>query len=156
MSTRGTAIAYLIGVGCGATYGYLLSEIFGRLLVPNPINQWLIEKLARTGHEVAYTIAIYTHDFLIYLIVALPVAFVLSRLPPKYSWKYLSVALGTLLVLIYWPLILEPSRLIRLADNWRSYVGLGMYILALPLAFVAVSVLSKNGGFTAAEADPST
>ena len=142
----------MIAVGCGATYVYVLSLIFGRLLVPNPINQWLIEKLARTGHEFEYSIAIYLHDFLIYVIVALPLALVLSRLPPKNDWKYLFTALAASLVPQYWVLIFEPSRLIRLAEHWQFYVGLAMSIFGLSLAFTAVSVLAKNGGPTAPEA----
>lgn len=147
---------YLIGVGCGAAYIYVLSEIFGRLLVPNPFNQWLIENLAKTGHEVEYRIVIYTQDFFIYLIVALPVAFVLSRLPPKYSWKYLFAALGTSLALQYWPIIIEPARLIGVVNHWQFYVGLGMSIIALPLTFAVVYVLGKNKEISAAETAPST
>jgi len=152
---RRTSTAFLISVGCGTAYIYVLSEIFGRLLVPNPINQWLIEKLARTGHETEYRLAIYTHDFLIYLIIAFPVAFALSRLPPKYSWKYLFAALGTSLALQYWPLVWEPSRLLSLAEHWQFYVGLAMSTFALPIAYAAISMLGKTEGIAAAEVTPS-
>ena len=140
-----TAFAYLIGIGCGVAYIYILAQLFGRVLVRNPINQWLIEKLAKTGHDVGYNIAIYSHDFLVYLIVALPFAVVLSRLPPRNSWKYLLVALATSLVLQYWVPITDPSALIRLAELWQFYIGLGMSILGLPFAFAAVSVVSRKG-----------
>ncbi len=152
MTINRKGLAYLIGAACGALYIVVVVEVFGRILVPNPINQWLIESLARTNRENEYRLAIYTHDFLICLIIALPVAFALSRLSPKYSWKYLFTALGTSLSLQYWPLIWEPSRLQGVAGHWQFYVGLGMSTLALPIAFAAVSRLGKTGGSTSAEA----
>jgi hypothetical protein len=144
MTKYRTVSAYLLGVGCGVAYIYILAELFGRVLVPNPINQWLIEKFARAGHDVEYNIAVYSHDFLIYFIVAIPFAVVLSRLPPKNSWKYLFVALATSLVLQYWVPITDLAALARLAELWQFYVGLAMSILGLPLAFAAVSAVSKK------------
>lgn len=149
------ALAYLISVGCGATYIYVLSLIFGRLLIPNPINQWLIEKLVRTGREFEYYVAIYSHDFLIYVIVAMPLALVLCRLQPKNSWRYLFTAVATSWLLQYWPLIVEPSRLMTIlkwAGHWKTYAGLAMSILPLPLAFAVVSRYGKCKGPTSPEA----
>ena len=148
-------LAHLMAAVCGAVYIVVVAEVFGRILVPNPINQWLIESLARTGYEKQYTIAIYTHDSLIYLIVALPVAFALSHFRPKYGWRYVFTALGTSLALQYWPLIWEPSRLQEFAGHWQFYLGLGMSTLALPIAFAVVSCLGKTGG-SAAEAATSS
>jgi len=144
MTKYRTVFAYLTGVGCGVAYIYILAQLFGRVLVPNPVNLWLLEKLAKTGHEVEYKIAIYSHDFLIYVIVAVPFAVVLSRLPPKNSWKYLLVALATSLVLQYWAPITDPTALANLAKLWQFYVGLGISIVGLPLAFAAVSAVSNK------------
>ena len=144
MRNRRKALAYLIGAGCGFAYTYILVQLFGRVLVFNPINEWLLENLARAGHEVGYRIAIYSHDFLIYIIVAIPFAVVLSRLPPKNNWMYLLVALATSLVVQYGVLFSDLSRLISVAGHWQFYVGLGMSILGLPLAFAAVTALSKD------------
>jgi hypothetical protein len=145
MTKYRTMFTYLFGAGCGIAYVYILAQLFGRVLVPNPINQWLIDKLARTGHEVEYKVAIYSHDFLIYFIVAVPFAVLLSRLPPKNNWKYLLVALATSLVIQYWGPITDLAVLTRLAGMWQFYVGLAMSTLSLPLAFAAVSAISKKG-----------
>jgi hypothetical protein len=144
MRNRSSALSFLIGVGCGLGYIFILAQLFGRLLVPNPINHWLNQKLASTGHEVEYRIAVYAHDFLIYIIVAIPVALVLARLRPINSWKYLLVALGTSLIVQYWDLITDPSGLINLARHWHFYVGLGISVFALPLTFAAVIAVGKH------------
>ena len=144
MSKRLTALSYSAAVACGAMYSYVLSEAFGRLLVPNPLNRWLIENLAKTGHEAAYYVAIYSHDLLIYVLIALLFALLIALLPPRNSWKYLSVALATSLLLQYWPAISDPWPWITLSKNWRFYVGLCISMLGLPLAFSAVMAIRKR------------
>ena len=144
MTKYRTVFACLTGVGCGVAYIYILAQLFGRVLVRNPIHLWLLERLAKTGHEAEYKIAVYLHDFLIYFIVAVPFAVVLSRLPPINSWKYLHVALATSLVLQYWGPITDPAALANLAELWQFYVGLGISILGLPLAFAAASAVNNR------------
>jgi hypothetical protein len=144
MRNRSSALSLLVAVGCGLVYIFILEQVFGRLLVPNPINHWLIENLANTGHEVEYRIAVYAHDFLIYIVVAIPVAVVLARLRPINSWRCLLVALGTSLMVQYWDLITDPAGLINLAKYWHFYVGLGISVFALPLTFTAVTAVGKH------------
>lgn len=151
MTIYGKSLAYLIAAGCGVIYIIAIVEIFGRVLVPNPINEWLIEKLATAGHGVAYTIAIYSHDFLIYIIVAVPFALMLSLLRPRYSWKYLIAALIASLAAHYWLPLTEPDRLMHLVQSWRFWVGLGMSVLGLPIAFVTMTLLGRRGTVPAAE-----
>jgi hypothetical protein len=79
---------------------------------------------------------------------------VLSHLQPKKSWRYLLTAVATSWLLQYWPLIVEPSRLMTLlkwAGHWKTYVGLAMSILALPLAFAAVTRYGKRKSPTESE-----
>lgn len=143
MNSRRTVLSYLIGIGCGYVYIYILAKLFGQVLNPNPINQWLLEYLAKAGHEVGYFVAIYAHDVLLYIIVAIPFALLLSRLPPKNEWKYLFVALATSLVVPNWILFAEPSRLAILAEHLPFYVGTVISILGLPIAFAIVTTLSR-------------
>ena len=150
MRNRSSALSLSIAVGCGLVYIFMLAQVFGLLLVPNPINHWLTENLANTGHEVEYRIAVYAHDFLVYIIVAIPVAVVLARLRPINSWRYLLVALGASLMVQYWDLITDPAGLINLAKYWHFYVGLGISAFALPLTFAAVASVGKH----CAPADP--
>ncbi len=144
MSKRLTAISYAAAVACGAVYIFVLAEVFGRLLVSNPVNRWLIEKLAKTGHEVEYNAAIYSHDLFVYVLIALPLAILLSLLPPRNNWKYLLAALATSIILQYWAPITDPSVLPHLGKHWRFYVGLGISLLGFPLAYSAVLAVRKR------------
>ena len=148
MSKRINAIYYSTAVACGAVYVFILGEIFGRLLVPNPVNLWLIEKLAKTGRNAEYNAIVYLHDLLIFILIALPFTLLLAMLPPRNSWKYLLIALATSLALQYWPAITDYSVLTSLGKLWQFYVGLGISLLGFPLAFSIVLVVRKRAART--------
>jgi hypothetical protein len=146
MKQQRELIKLLAATLSGVAYIYVLSLMFGHVLVPNPINQWLIEDLAKTGNELGYNVAIYTHDLLVYVVVAIPFAVMLSRLPPKNAWKYLLFALGASLLSQYWILIAEPSRLVTLVEHWQFFVGLGISMTGLPIAFALITAFHRDSG----------
>ncbi len=143
----------IIAAGCGAAYSYVPSILFGRVLVSNPINLFLLEKLAKTGREFEYYLAIYALDFLLYVIVALPIAFAISRLPPKGNWSNLLIALAVSLAMHYWVPIVDLSSFVSLARHWQFYVELGFSVLALPLAFAVARALQRHSNSPAPHFD---
>jgi len=143
----------IIAAGCGAAYSYVLSILFGRVLMPNPINLFLLEKLAKNGREFEYYLAIYAHDFLLYVIAALPFAFVISRLPPIGNWSNLLIALTVSLALHYWAPIAALSSFVSLARHWQFYVELGFSVLALPIAFSVARSLRRRSNSLAPQFD---
>ena len=134
-------VPYLVAAAYGALSAIIGVAFWGVYVLNHPINDWLIANFAAKGQPIVYYTSIYIHDLLINVILALPVAVLLSRIPPRNNWRYLSVALATAVVLQYWGLFVDPVGLNVVLKAWSFYAGLLVSTVALPLAYVAVTKL---------------
>ena len=100
MSRKLVILCYLAAAASGIFYAFVLAEFFGQFAHVNPVNLWLIENVARAGHDVVYSALISVHDLLVYILIALPLAWMLAVLPPRNSWRYIAIFVATSFVLV--------------------------------------------------------
>lgn len=94
--------------------------------------------LARQGHEIAYRLAIYTHDLVVNILLALPFAVLITTFKPRRSWVYLWIALGSSTLLLEWTLLTDLEWLMNVLRMWSFYAGAAVMFISLPLAYIAV------------------
>ena len=129
---------YLVAALVGISHAVLISNFWGFFVPRNPINEWLLDLLARHGHETAYRLAIYTHDLIFNFLLALPFAFLVATLKPRYSWVYLWISFSASTLLLEWHLLTDPEWLMSVLRMWSFYAGTAVMLVSLPLAFSAV------------------
>jgi glycopeptide antibiotics resistance protein len=146
--TRASNWPYIFSLIIGAFYAVVVSLFWGVYAVVNPLNDWLIEIFANQGRDTAYYFAIYSHDVIANILLALPFAFLISIIPPRRSWKLLGVALLTSLILLYWRIIFDFGSLFLLSKHWAFWTGLAMAIASPSLAFAAVVKFQQRAAAT--------
>lgn len=81
----GLLASFLLGVshGLAATY------FWAWYVSGNAITDWLSVSLGQRGFNAAFLIAIYLHDLLVGLLVALPFAWGISKIKTGKGWTFL-------------------------------------------------------------------
>ena len=141
-------VPYLFAVICGALLTFFGVAFWGLYVLNHPINNWLLANFATKGQPLAYYVSIYSHDLILNVLIALPFAYFLSKIPPQKSWRYVWVAVVTGVVLQYWRLFADPIGLNVVLKAPTFYAGVLVSIVALPLAFIAVSNLRQEANVT--------
>lgn len=138
MSNSRSKAPYYAAALAGAAHAFAAVFLWTFLAVSNPIIDWLLDSLARKGHEVTYRLAIYSHDLIVNVMLALPFAVFIAFLTPRRSWSYLWVALTVSVCLLNWSLLLDPGHFAIVLGLPSFYLGTLVMVLSLPLAFAAV------------------
>ncbi len=133
---------YLIAALIGAAHSWLAVVFWGRYAINNPINDWLLEVFAKKGHSALYYISIYTHDFIVNVLLATPAALALVVLVGSDNWRALAVAVATAIFVGYWGM--ELSSLPMLIRSWGFWVGLAMSLFSLPIAFATIRAFRRQ------------
>ena len=118
----------------------MVINFWGGYAANSPINDWLLDTLAEPGHETMYLVAIYVHDVIVNLLLAMPVAAVLMAFRTLNNWPSLLVAVGIGVVASYWDTIWS-SCLFR---SWGFWLGIGMSVWSLPIAFACIRALRRS------------
>ena len=90
---------YLVAVVVGVLYSYLGSPISAIYNVANPLDRWFFSAFALKGETLFYYAAKYSHHLLVEALISLPFAYLLSRIAPQNSWKYVWVAVPVILAI---------------------------------------------------------
>lgn len=133
---------YLVAALIGAAYSWLAVAFWGRYSMNNPINDWLLEVLAKQGHNISYYLSIYTHDVLLNVLLAAPAAIALVAFKESDNWNCVLVAVAAAVIVGYWGM--EMSSLPLLFRSWGFWAGLAMTLFSLPVAFTAIRVFRKQ------------
>lgn len=134
---------YAIAAACGLAYVWILSALYGYAATSHPLNDWLIDVLARRGHDTSYLVAITAHDLIVNVVLAIPFVLSVAWLRPRGIWQHLSVMWLAAVVLVNWPLIIDPGRL-ESAFRYGTQ-GLVLSIVPLPLTFLLVVFATRIG-----------
>jgi hypothetical protein len=128
MKPRPLVFAVLTSLVLGIAQTYLLVLVWGHLAVNNPLRVWLLDAGLRGEALRAVLCPI---DFLINVVLSLPVAFVLLSLRPARPLLFLAIAVAPYFFLLNFHLIGSGT----LAQYWRSFAfGWVQELLALPAA----------------------
>ena len=128
----------LATVAIGLTYYWVTASAWGLLAVNNPVNDFLLDAFVRhERHLIAYRLAIYAHDVLVNLLLALPFAAAFRFLPTLHSWIYVALAAATAVIAIYAPTDWEAAPSLFL--SWIFWVGVAMAALSLPITFALLN-----------------
>ena len=133
---------YLVAALVGAAYSWLAVAFWGRYVINNPINDWLLEVFAKQGHSALYYISIYTHDVLLNVLLATPAAVALIAFKGSNIWNCVLVAVVAAVIVGYWDM--ELSSLPLLFRSWGFWAGLGMSVFSLPIAFTTIRTFRKQ------------
>ena len=82
----------LLAIVIGGLYYYPFAYLWGYIAKYNPLIDIYLE-LARNGMPMAFRVVVYIQDFLINLVLMLPLALLIFRLQPRGSWAFLCIAL---------------------------------------------------------------
>ena len=104
----------------------------------SPVNEFLLERFARQGHDISYRISIIAHDALVNVLLAAPFAIAFAAIRPLNNWSCVLVAVATAFVGTYWTV--ELSSLPLLIKSWSFWAGVSMSIASLPLAYIAAKL----------------
>ena len=131
---------YFIAATIGAFFSAYAGLFWIYYAANHPINRWLIDTLLTQGNEVGYFIAIYTHDLLVNVILALPAAILLTIVKPEKPRVAMMLAVLGALFVNYWSIFADPTTLLLFAKTWSFYVNLVTATFCIPLAwFIWVS-----------------
>ena len=134
-------VPYLVAAVYGAFLAIFGVAFWGLYVLNHPIQDWLLATFATKGQPVAYYVSLYIHDLVVNVVLALPIAYLLSRISPQNSWRYLWAAVATAVLLQYWGVFADPIALDIILKAWSFYAGLLVSTLALPLAYEIVRKL---------------
>ncbi len=128
--------AILLATIVGAFYSWVAVEFWASYSIASPFGVWLRTVLSPAEHPSLHLVAIYSHDALVNVLLAIPFAAVLLLFTRLRSWGCLAAAVAGALVMGYRDL--EWLTLTDLAPHVGFWVGLAMTALSLPLAFLGV------------------
>lgn len=135
---------YFAAVALGAAYALLATWFWAYYVIDHPINDWLLDTLARQGRESVYYFAIYVHDFVANILIALPFAIGIANLRPNNSWAYVGVALVSALIVGYWESVLDTGFWSMLFTYRGAWPGLLVFAFSLPGAFLVAAFLRRR------------
>lgn len=135
---------YLSSAAIGAVHAVSAAVFWGYFPSHNPVFDWLIEVFAKTGFDVAFRIALYSHDLFVSTIIAIPFAALVSILIPKNAWKHLWVALATFTILINWSAFVAPQDFVHVLRLWSFYMGTLVTVCSVPLAYCIVLTVKSR------------
>lgn len=133
---------FLVAAALGILYSYVGLPISAIYNVANPLDLWFFSTFALNGQTLIYYAAKHSHQLLVEVLISLPFAYLLSRITPEKSWKYVWVAVSVILAISLWRLVTTPIEL----DLEAVQLARSFFISALKttVAFVvAYSVVKK-------------
>ena len=135
----------LAAVALGIVHPFVAVFLMGKLIVNDPIMDWLLDVFARQGHEFASGVAIHIHDLLVYLVIAIPFAFLVAGLKPRLNWRYLWVALGVSVFIINLDILIPLPTLEYVLRFWPYWLLQSLVMAAaFIIAYAAVIAFRRS------------
>ena len=148
MSEFSSRVPYLSAAVVGAIHAAFAVAFWGYFPNHNPVFDWLIEVLAKQGHEIGFRIAVYALDLVVSVLIAIPFAILISTLNPKNEWKYLWVALAVFFCLLNWSAFVTPQDFVQVLKFWSYYIGTLVTVSSVPLAYYIVLAAKSRASAT--------
>ncbi len=139
MNRTATTQFFLAGA-IGIAHASISAFLWPYFIPVSPIDDWLISVLGAQGSTTAFHIAAYATDLAVFVLRATPFAYLVSLLRPNNSWKLLWIALAASTSVLFALIAVEsPEVIVIITETWLFFVvGMAIFTISLPLAFVAV------------------
>ena len=122
--------SYLVAALLGIAQAIVVVAYWGLYIPSNPIIDWLSETLAQRGYSTFFSVAIYSHDFILNLILAAPFMLFVSWLRPGNSYRLMWITIAAFFLLTSGSVIFDVDA-IRIFWNRPSYY-FGVLISLVP------------------------
>ncbi len=134
--------AFLIGIVL--SYRLCLIVVWAYLPSHNPITKWFLETYAGSN-EAMYYLLISIHDTVVNILLALPFAFLISKIRPDRRWLYVT---ASVLVIFLWEyrLVLFVSRdfLTFINIHGQALFGVISTWLILPFTMLLLTLAQRT------------
>lgn len=130
--------------GLAVIYYAVTGTIWAFLPRYNPITQWLLETYAGTDDNLYYVL-VNTHDAIVNVLLALPIAYLITRIRPDRRWLFVAAIVLAMFLWDYRLVLFERRDFFDfiLSSN-QAFVGFILYVLYLPFAMFFVSVFERR------------
>ncbi|MEM1175439.1 MAG: hypothetical protein AAGI27_11535 [Pseudomonadota bacterium] len=135
-------VKYLIAAGIGLVFGSFQRLFWAIYPIDNPINHWLIKTYAENGHSVLYYLAVYAHDLIVHLMLALILAFVLVKVFGIRRWKPVLVVVACSQIPVFWGAVW--GNMGSVVAYWGFWVSLTIALSAIPAAYYFAGFLERS------------
>jgi hypothetical protein len=139
---RTSLTAILLAALVGAFYSWVAIQFWASYSVASPFGDWLRTVLSPAQHRYLHLIAIYSHDVVLNVVLAIPFAAMLLLFTRRGSRGCLAAAVAGALVMGYRDL--DWRSLTELAPFAGFWMGIAMTVLSLPIALLAVRVAMSH------------
>ena len=109
----------------------------------NPITQWILDTYAGVNKGLYYTL-IFANDIIVNLLLALPVAYIITRIRPDRRWLYVAAIVLAMFVWDYRIVLFERRDFFDfISSSALALVGLALYVSYLPFTLFCITKLSN-------------
>ena len=130
--------------GLALIYRAIATTIWTYLPRHNPITQWLLDTYAGPSSELYYAL-VFVHDAIVNVLLALPVAYLITRIKPDRRWLYIAAFVLAMFVWDYRVVLFERRDFFDfIFSSGRTSTGFVLYVSYLPAAMLCVSVLGTS------------
>jgi len=132
-----------LAVGVAIAYNFMIAMFWGLFAAHNPIFNWLVDTYAVTDPAL-FKSAVWVHDILVNVLLALPFAFLITRISPDRRWAY--VALAVLLIFTWqYRLVLFEIGLSEFAAHGNEALfGMIFTFVYLPVVLLLATLLERR------------
>lgn len=141
---RGQWLPYFGAAVLGAAFAYVAAYFWAYYVVENPINDYLLETLAKQGRRTEFLLATYAHDSVVNFLIAVPFAIGMANLPPGNKWGYLGIAVSSAFALAYGNALINIHFWQILFSSDHAWAGLLVFLLSLPAAYLVATLLRRR------------
>ena len=110
----------------------------------NPLTQWLLDTYSGPNSDLFYVL-IHIHDSIVNILLALPFAYLITRIRPDRRWLY---AVAVVLAMFIWDyrvvLFARRDFFDFIFWNGRTLAGFIQYMLYLPVSVFCVSMFMSR------------
>ncbi len=130
--------------GLALIYRAIATTIWAYLPQHNPITQWLLDTYAGPSNALYYVL-VFFHDAIINVLLALPVAYLITKIRPGRRWLYIAAFVLAMFIWDYRVVLFERRDFFDfIFGSGRTFTGFILYVSYLPAAMLCVSVFSSS------------
>ena len=138
--------SYLLAIVFGIAYYYILGYSWTWVIEHVHLRDYLLD-LARGGLPItAYKVAVSIHDFLINLVLTFPLVLVVSRLRPKYSWRFLFLAYMSCVITGMHPVLLRLISFLNEVGVWNQLLNMSLILVPMMVSFQLLKSFNRAKG----------
>jgi len=143
MKNFGQIRPWALLAGVTLIYRAVATIFWGFLPRHNPITQWLLDTYAGQNSDMYYVL-VHVHDSIVNLLLALPFAYLITRIRPDRRWLYAAAIVLSMFVWDYRLVLFERRDFFDfIFSSGRILFGFIQYVLYLPAAVLCVTVFKS-------------